>query len=568
MPTTVKNKFGTISTMGSNPLAVDASGKPLQQELQGQKQLSSGEAGTIGGTGGPTVGAPSSSPTAPKFSNIQKYMTANKDFNKAGGGMAGMVTDKVKSVAGQASGDVNTAKNQFNNAATAGRVAYDDATANAVADSATVQAATATTPQVQQWNRMRDGSYAGPQALGEAAGSKSVAALDSSIQDAAKLANSARDQSRRFSLLQNMFGKAGYSKGQQKLDAAMIGSSSDSLSKLNEGRAAAVQASRDLREAQNYADVQAIQNKQEAKNTNQKIRELLGTKAGQFQGQMQQRAADYNTEKDDMYKAALADAKQGRLDPKLIKALQDAKVNLNELYNVDLSKYLNKDAGKADQYNIVTDEDKARTQALRALAGSRIGEIYPLSELNKYDTGSNNFVFDPVSGMKISEFATAVKKAKDDYTTKLSDPDKRLKESTGRLEGDYGLKNKLAVIAKYLRDNPVAVNPMLNPNFDAKAEKAKIDKMSDRDLIKANLSRVKEFAKIAETNDRFRKNAASDVIAGHWLDAARANKDFGTWLLENLDFEQNKATTAQNDVNKLNELYTPTRKIESTIGKR
>lgn len=207
----------------------------------------------------PTIGqgtSNQSNPTASgRFTNLQNYLSANKDYNKPSGGLAGQMNTNFKNQTTGIQNDINTAKTQFDNKAAAGSVvANPDLLAQAFSDpNAFVQNAA----NVDAFTKQRDATYSGPTALDASA----AAAKTTNLQDNTNLTNS---ENGRYALLSKMFGRPDYNSGAQKLDNLLLQGNEQQLGKLQSSRALPSQLGSDIAAKTTQASLAAQQNARNA----------------------------------------------------------------------------------------------------------------------------------------------------------------------------------------------------------------------------------------------------------------------------------------------------------------
>lgn len=599
---------------GSAPM-LDSAGNVQQEQQNAPKQVSSAESGSIeaGSTAAPAASkGPSSSG---RFTNIQKYIDANKDFNKDKGGLAGAVVGNISNAAQKVNQNIQGAQNVFNSQANQNQQAwkYD---ANVVNQAlANPVAATASPPNPQlnhpaittkeewdqlqarqdRWNSMtpeqresewqkqreamqaarpnqnladrfaamRDAAYSGPKSLLDLGGDQNLGALQVGVENVGSLANAAKSEAGRYGLLRSMFGKAGYSQGQNKLDNALLQSDPNQLNKLGQVRRSAVDAGRELRGARENTEVLARNLEAEAAQTKADTRTALQGAVTDFDALLQQRAKDADLKKAEDLKIAQHYASLGALDPALVADLRKQGVNLNELYGVNLSQYLTPDANKATKQSIARADDYARIKALSALAGDSVAEIGDISSIfNNYGDSAlvGSFKANPVSGIKVGELTDAIGKKKTRFNELAAQPQTEISQANSALTGDLyvkgGLEKVKTDLAKQLRGQRTqyANNPMMNAYYGGGKSVDEWNKMSDDDVIKNSSDLIKAM----KTKDLRGNWSSPDFIRAA---ESKGRQDYGQWLLDQLDFERNKLKGANDKYGKLRDLFKADQKI-------
>lgn len=168
--------------------------------------------------GGAIQGQPQAQPIAkPRqlgsgFTNLQKVIGANKG-NQLGSAVATGMGNRV----GQIKNDLGTAQQKFNTDLQGNRV--DNEENKSFVQNSLQNATTAAADQnnVNKFQSLLAGGYAGPQGLGNAD------TINAQAAEAAQYGNAATTSAGRTNLLQRYAGGNGYNQGQQRLDNLLLG---------------------------------------------------------------------------------------------------------------------------------------------------------------------------------------------------------------------------------------------------------------------------------------------------------------------------------------------------------
>lgn len=192
---------------------------------------SGGTLPTTGGGGGQSQNSASTSGQATpgtssgSFSNIANYINANKDFNN-GNGVGGKINDQFQKQTQDVTNGFNTAQQDFQTKAQAADAPNEQYKNNynsyiqplTNVNDANYNAASylGDTNNANNINGMLNASYAGPTSIDNASGFQTQA------QNLSQVAQQGNTEAGRFGLLRSMFGGAGYTNGQQKLDNLLL----------------------------------------------------------------------------------------------------------------------------------------------------------------------------------------------------------------------------------------------------------------------------------------------------------------------------------------------------------
>lgn len=195
----------------------------------GEQQLTSGESGPISGPAPTTgqAGTPESRRSSGRFTNLQKFLEANKpaQLGQKIGGVIGEQTQEAGQKLQQSRQELESGIGQVKQA----REQTFGSAGGAVSQLAGTQPA-----NLQQAEKdiraARALEYGGPTELAKAS------ELESSKQKLASMGEATGTEAGRFGLLQTLFGKPTYTKGQQKLDQLILQADPNAAKALQEAK--------------------------------------------------------------------------------------------------------------------------------------------------------------------------------------------------------------------------------------------------------------------------------------------------------------------------------------------
>lgn len=203
-------------------LQQQAQGQPPQQTTGGASALSAAPVG--GGAVPPKAGSGG-------FVNLQRYMQANK-----GGEFGNKVANTISDQGASSKQAIGQAAEAFKAAAAKGTVAGQaglggqgmtaeqlQQQGQSFGENAIANAGNLGNSQVEQFQKLIGGQYAGPSQL------QDVARLRAQAQSAQQLGNLASSQGGQQQLLTQLYGRPSYTAGQQRLDNLLLGGQQDKL---------------------------------------------------------------------------------------------------------------------------------------------------------------------------------------------------------------------------------------------------------------------------------------------------------------------------------------------------
>jgi hypothetical protein len=375
-----------VSAFDPNQDELDENGQPKAPSVAGPTSVSN-QSSTIGG-GSPASSAPGKGTSSGRFTNISNYLKANQNAN-----LAGKVVGNIENQSNQVKQGLDQAKSQFSNQAEQSRVqANNPFVQSAIQDPNSV----ANDPsQLQQFERLRDAQYTGPQGLQDAQ------KLQAGVQNVQSMTRQTGSEGGRFNLLRQMFNKPTYSGGQQKLDNLLLQNNPDQMNKLRGTNVVAGRIGQDLNQsAKRSADV-AQQYATEALQTRDSTRNALTTEEQARQNEILGRLAQTQASR-----TAAQQASEDLLKNRQMSAADLAKYGLTagtKLYGLDPLSFLRKGQELNNVSQVANQDDVTRFNALSKLAGKD----------NTFVTGSNP-VDDPYT-FESQSFLSQVKQKEGAY---------------------------------------------------------------------------------------------------------------------------------------------------------
>lgn len=247
------------------------------QEGAQPQQTNTGASGSITASASPV--APATPDQAKKgsgqFTNLKNYIQANRNFNAAGGGLAGKVAGNIETQGRDVEAQIGGAKEAFTQQKTQalepirqGAQLTQQAVANPMQFAQNQQ-------NVQAVQAARDAEYKGPRSLADLQGRQSQAALQGQTQDFTTKVQQGQTEQGRFNLLRNMFARPSYSTGQQNLDNLLIQGQRDQIQRIADTGRTAARVNQQLRQNIDQAAQMGQQATQEARNIQQETRGAL-----------------------------------------------------------------------------------------------------------------------------------------------------------------------------------------------------------------------------------------------------------------------------------------------------
>jgi hypothetical protein len=365
----------------------DGAAKPVS--VSGSSGGDTGGGGISAGPAGQAQSAPAAAPGAPtksgRFQNIQNYLNANKGYKQEQGGLAGQTYQNLKDQQEQQRNAIGGAAQQTAQQAQQASAQYDPSKVqsylgNVLADPTKVAS---DENAYKQWQDYYAGAYKAPEQF-DAQGK-----LLSQAQNFQQTANLAQNETGRMSLLQKLYGRAGYNAGQQNLDNLFMQTDPNQLQRLETGsKDLSNQLMSGYNASQQQAQEAVAKGKSLADQASAATKAALQQNIEQQQGVLQNKAAELQQQRDKEYNDIVNSVKQGKItldmvsklgmDPNLFRsgwvgpAIQtDAPVTQKVLDGAGLNflDFINKAKDQVGIGNVATAQDAAKFQALAKLMG-------------------------------------------------------------------------------------------------------------------------------------------------------------------------------------------------------
>lgn len=320
---------------------------------------------------GPSASPASTGGTNPKptssgrFQNLNAYLKANQGFNREGGGLAGKVNQNLTSRASTLQKDFAQAQQDYQTTLNNARQRYDQQFVDQ-------SLANPEQADVNKFAQYRDATYKGPTELDP------NRTLRSQAENFSNLANNTNTEGGRLQLLNQLYNKPTYSRGQKALDNLFLQANPDQLNSLKSNRIVANQVNNNLGQAQSEAAAKAIEATQEANATREATRNALGGAITGFDANMQNAVQQAAAARDQKFGQKQTDLYNTRLGSDeaikwgLLKQLGDNQSV--PLFNLDLQNYLQKSNLDPTKQTVASEADYNRINALRNLAGANLNE--------------------------------------------------------------------------------------------------------------------------------------------------------------------------------------------------
>lgn len=410
-----------------------------------------------GGGQGPIMGGAKGPTSSGRFTNIQKYLGANRG-NMLGQQLQAKTGERVE----KTKQNIGQAAQTFGQQAQANTVRDTDNTIGRAVENATEWANDPT--KLQQFTALRTAQYGGPQSLQDLQGQQNLAALQAQNQRVQDIAKSAGTEAGQGVLLRQMFARPTYTGGQQRLDQLLLGRTAG----VNQGlrqQASGVQSS--LTEAQANALSQARQAEDTTRLTREAAVNALNQAVGSEQdktgllGQLAERMASQKSQSEKI-KDLFAKENTGRFDEdfynkyKLEQKLGD--LVGKETYGTNISPFFHgADINRIQ--DVASQADVDRYQALKQLSGLQKGEDRYLTQAGKYVNPEDLVEVDKEKLM--SEIEKAHQGFEKEYARRAAEGD-RLSSRVSEEERQYlwGLQTPLQEARTRLAQ--AAYNPTIN----------------------------------------------------------------------------------------------------------
>lgn len=298
------------------------------------------------------------------YTNIQRVVQANQPQQ-----LAQAVAGNVQRGTQQAQQQVQQAGQQFQQQAAANQ--FDTANnqqlvQNVLADPTQFIAQDNNNPNSAQgslFSRLMSGQYAGPQGL------QNQADLDAQVGGVQQLGRALGSAGGQMGLLQRTVGGPQYQQGQQRLDQLIL--SQAQSPELREARQKAMALGNILGRQEAGAQEFGQELANRAQGFGKDVQQQFGQAVTTQDAALQEQAKQAQESRDALYKKTLEDLQSGKITQEQADLLglgAGTQVTGNLLQNI--GQYLSKNPEQATAQNVASNQDYARLDALRKLAGS------------------------------------------------------------------------------------------------------------------------------------------------------------------------------------------------------
>lgn len=416
---------------------------PFSTEAEDQSQQNSSATGqnpttaapstatATGGGGSAPMGAgstPGASPAgnanpAPTssgaFTNLNKYIYANKDFAADQGGLAGKMANNVQNQATRTQNNIAGAQQAFTNQSNSniqGAVQNQNTYAQALADPYGFSKDSANTANL---NQALKAQYTGPASLNDLSGTQNYNNLQTQVANVANTANQARTESGRYNMLSSMFGKPSYNAGDQSLDNLMIQSNPQQMQKLASTQQVANGLTSTFNKADTNTQALAAANTGLANTISQNTHNALQAGIGNIDSDLASKVAASNAQTAQWIK----DMQSGKLTSQEAQAL--GFTNGQKTYGADLTNSsLYNPNYQATAANVASQDQYNNYQALAGMLG-----IAPTTLGGTYNASA---AFNPSSAINAQAINAAITAAQGNYNNQ---DQQTLGQLTSALEG-------------------------------------------------------------------------------------------------------------------------------------
>lgn len=402
--------------------------KTTTEESQ-PKQTNTGDSGSI--TASTTPITPATPDQAKRgsgqFTNLKNYIQANRNFNAAGGGLAGKVAGNIETQGRDVETQIGGAKEAFTQQKTQalepirqGAQLTQQAVANPMQFAQNQQ-------NVQAVQAARDAEYKGPKSLADLQGRQSQAALQGQTQDFTTKVQQGQTEQGRFNLLRNMFARPTYSTGQQNLDNLLIQGQRDQIQRIADTGRTAAKVNQQLRQNIDQASQLGQQATQEARNIQQQTRGALNQRVLEERDAINTALEQAQRQQDrELYRLA-SGLQSGNIDKDIAEKYGIAPGQ--RMFNTNLTDLLNAGAIRRGMdptaETVAREENYDQLAALRNILG-QAAEGESLQALQQFTdrTKAGNFSTDPVFDRNIlqsridagqAKYNEGIKSLVDDY---------------------------------------------------------------------------------------------------------------------------------------------------------
>lgn len=419
-----------------------------------------------GGSQAPASAAPAN-PNQQKgsgYTNIQKIITANQG-NKLGQAVGGGVQK-----AGQGlQSNLGSAQNQFQQQTEANKFNTGEnqqVVQNVLNDPtkySTLGQNNAESQAGGKFGQLISGTYQGPTNL------QNAAQLQGQAQDVGQLNRALGNQAGQQGLLQRFVGNPQYQQGQQKLDQLLLGQTGGK--DLAAARTATAGLGSKVNNALLGAQAQGQQATNEAQQFGKQVQDQFGNVVSGIDTGLQGQATQAQTARDAAYENTIKALQSGQISQKqadLLGLTGGQEVTGDVLQNI--GNYVSKNPLAASAQNVASQQDYARINALRSLAGQNVptGAQDILGRYSGQDANAGAFNAAPDMTANKDQFGNVLSGQLQNYHSQL-DPALAARDAAAQRLADVSAHQNLGglggVIARSALADAQQQNAMRQSNY-------------------------------------------------------------------------------------------------------
>lgn len=365
------------------------------------------------------------------------------------------------------------------------------------------------TEQGKQFGNLIAGNYAGPTGL------QNQQALQSQATEASQLGRAIGSQAGQMGLLQRFVGKPQYQAGQQRLDALLLGQTGGR--QLAEARRATAGLNPYTQSQIGAAQAQALEQFGRSQDFSRNLQQQFGQTVGGIESELSTKAQAEQAARQQLQQQTREALASGQLSPELAQQLGVSEGQM--MFNIDPTKFLSESNLQANIQNIASQEDYARINALRQLAGTAAPQEAQniLGKFYGQEGQAGQFSTTKPFELDTTGYGQARQVAEQDYSTRLG-------EATSRREAAQEISN-LANTAEAARQQVQQLNAQLGsiPPFDPRYQQV--------------------LSQLREANDT--ANTAQQTIASKYPGAVSGGITRTDWAQSNLQDASNRFAQTQ-----------------------
>lgn len=323
--------------------------------------LGSGESSVINaGVQGAPVQKEKGPSKSGAFTNLQSYLSANQE---QGGKLAEGIVQRVDEKAGQARAGLQQAQSTFQQKLNEGSTTNNQSLIDELKEDPTKVASDQA--KYEQFLKQRDAEFKGPTGLQDVDGYNDIQSQFNRVNTEVERTKS---EEGRFGLVQDVYGKPTYVKGQQRLDQLLLQNDPTARDKFSSTQSRYQGILDEIGSATEGSRAAAQAREAETLSARELARNTVSQEDQALQARIAQQVEEANKRRTEQYGAIQEDVADDLLTQETLEALGlSAGQSLYDL-NLNDPRYLSQ-GQEANKYNAASDEDYARYLALSKLAG-------------------------------------------------------------------------------------------------------------------------------------------------------------------------------------------------------